>query len=261
MLNSHTTVSEFIFTSVSAMSTRNYSLLSPSPDLEDVKGIHDFRVDIRRMKSVLKSCLTLLDQTWGDNYLNELRWVDEVISPIRNAQVLLDRFDAYSEPLRIRNKEILDSLRKDLVDCQSKLQLELNSLTFQQFLSYQNFEIKESIPTIHSNEPVNRYLKKFNTAAWRSLSKVAVKEGDDQLHKVRIKAKEVKYLAEASLPILGKSLKEQAKIASKVQISLGCLQDSLMMTAVVSSPEILKYEEKEQKQIKNDWHRFVKRNF
>jgi CHAD domain-containing protein len=194
-----------------------------------------------------------------------LRWVDEIISPVRNAQVLLNRFSTYPKNLKTSSLFIAESLQTDLKNAQSLLRSELNSLNFQQFLSYQNFETNESIPTIHSNEPVIGYLKEFNSAAWKSLSKAAMKADDDGLHKVRIKAKKVRYLAEASVPIIGKSLKDQAKIAGKIQTSLGYLQDSFMMSATIefleAAQEILEYERKERKQIKKNWRRFARHNF
>ena len=213
------------------------------------------------MRSVLKSCLTLVDSTWGNNYLDELKWVDEVISPVRNAQVLLNRFNTYPKPLMIENSQLGNDLRHELKNSQEKLALELISPTFQQFLSYQNFETRESIPCLHSTEPVIHYLKEFNRAAWKSLSKAIAKADDDHLHKVRIKAKETKYLAEASIPVIGKTLKDNGKIAGNIQSALGYLQDSLMMTAATTSVEILEYEKKERKQIKSDWRKFVKHNF
>ena len=243
------------------MAKGSFSMLSATPDLQDVKGVHDFRVEIRRMRSVLRSCLPLLDPTWGKNYLDELRWVDEVISPVRNAQVLLDRFSSYPESIKIRNDQLSELLREDLKKCQLQLQLDLTLPTFRQFFSYQHFGTQESIPCLHSNELVINYLERFNATAWRTLSKAAVKADEDHLHEVRIKAKKVKYLAEASIPVIGNSLKSHAKIAAKIQTALGYWQDSKMMSASANSFEILEYEKKQRKQIKKDWGKFVKRNF
>ena len=254
-------MSEFIFDSASTMTKDNFSMLSPTPDLQDVKGVHDFRVEIRRMRSVLGSCLSLLDPTWGKNYLDELRWVDEVISPVRNVQALLDRFSSYPDSIKIRNDQLSELLRKDLKKCQMQLQLDLTLPAFQQFLSFLNFETQESIPCSHSNELVINYLERFNATAWETLLKAAVKADEDHLHEVRIKAKKVKYLAEASIPVIGKSLRNHVKIASNIQSTLGYLQDSKMMTASADSVEILEYEKKQRKKIKNDWKKFVKRNF
>jgi CHAD domain-containing protein len=203
----------------------------------------------------------LFDPTWGKNYLDELRWVDEVISPVRNAQVLLDRFSGYSDAIKNRNDQFSKVLQEDLKKCQTQLQRDLTLPIFRQFLSNQNFETQDSLHCIHSNELVINYLKHFNATAWETLTKAAVKADEDQLHMVRIKAKKVKYLAEASIPVIGNSLKKHAKIASKMQRNLGYLQDSIMMTAVSNSPEVLEYEKKQRKQIKNDWRKFVKRNF
>jgi CHAD domain-containing protein len=187
--------------------------------------------------------------------------VDEVISPVRNVQALLDRFSSYPDSIKIRNDQLSELLRKDLKKCQMQLQLDLTLPAFQQFLSFLNFETQESIPCSHSNELVINYLERFNATAWETLLKAAVKADEDHLHEVRIKAKKVKYLAEASIPVIGKSLRNHVKIASNIQSTLGYLQDSKMMTASADSVEILEYEKKQRKKIKNDWKKFVKRNF
>jgi CHAD domain-containing protein len=62
----------------------------------------------------------------------------------------------------------------------------------------------------------------------RHVRRVGPDPTDEQLHQVRIRAKHLRYAAEAAEPVIGKPARNSAKAAEKVQILLGSHQDSVV---------------------------------
>ena len=135
----------------------------------------------------------------------------------------------------------------------------LNSQQFTAFLATIDPADSESIPIPKADEPIYKYLKEFNKEQWKSMTRKIRNLKEHQFHQIRIKSKKVRYLAEASIPILGNRLEKHAVLANQIQILLGELQDSTMMTQIATSPYLLEIERREVERIEITWEQLARK--
>ena len=259
MLSPESTVSEFLFTSVTSMAKREKEILPRLVDPTDRDAIHDFRVEIRKLRSVLGSCSSLFEKEWIGNLRSQLKAMDEIISPVRDAQVLIDRFNDYPESIVSSNFALRVRLEKMLGEAEATFKNHLNSQQFTSFFEMIDFAESSSIPILMSDELIYKHLKKFNKEQWKSLTRKILDSKNHQLHQIRIKAKKVRYLAEASIPVLGNRIEKQAILANQIQNLLGELQDSTMMTQIATSPYLLEIERREVERIEITWEQLARK--
>ena len=261
MLTRHSTVGEFINSTLTSMSKRELELWPQLEDSREHDVVHDFRVEIRRLRSFLGSCSTLVDPEWLIHYRQRLKWVDGMISPLRNVQVLLNRFHKYPTPLLEHNSGVEATLEMTLREREAQFQLDMQRREFLDWVECLQIENLQNIPTITPNGEVYDFLKAFNKEQWKSLSKSARNSNSDRLHKVRIKAKKVRYLAEVSIPVLGPKIEKQEQDSSQIQQLLGELQDSRMMIDLVKRGEIFEFEKIQSTRIVREWKVLAKEIF
>jgi len=70
-------------------------LIRSSPDPE---AVHDFRVAVRRTRSVLRTTRALYEEEWLASLRDELRWLAGELAPARDLDVLLERLLKESDP-------------------------------------------------------------------------------------------------------------------------------------------------------------------
>ena len=261
MLNRKSTVGEFLFSTVSNMAKRELEIVPRLSDPSDRAAVHDFRVEIRRLRSILGSCETLLETEWFNNFRSQLKAIDEVISPVRNAQVLFDRFNNYPDVIVNNNEALYVSLQTMVSEAEATFTTKSQTPEFKEFLRVIKPADSGAIAVLDPDESIYKFLKSKNKEQWKSLRRAALKAHPNELHRVRIKAKKVRYLGEASIPILGSRIQGRAQTAQRIQTLLGELQDSTMMSELVTSADILEYEKEQVKQIRSEWSELVRRNF
>ena len=259
MLSPESTVGEFLFTTVNTIAKREEEIWPRLIDPSDRDAIHDCRVEIRKLRAVLGGCTSLIEKEWIRNLRSQLKAADEIISPLRNAHVLTDRFNGYPESIVNSNFALCVRLEKMLSEAEATFQNKLNSQQFTAFLAIIDLTKGGSIPALNPDELVFKHLKKFNKQQWNSLTRKILNTKKHQLHQSRIKAKKVRYLAEASIPILGERIEKQARLANQIQTLLGDLQDSTMMTQIATSPYLLEIERREVERIEITWEQLARK--
>ena len=255
MPSSQSTVNEFIFATVTNMANREAALLPRLADPDDASAVHDFRVEIRKLRSILGSCSPLIKSNWLKRFRSQLKEIDTQISPLRDAHVIFNRFNGYPDSVTSNNYALYVALESRLNQAQIAFQAHVHSTEFNTFLTNIDLANPKEIHTKKSEELVYAYLEKFNRDQWRSLKTKVRNSKTLELHKVRIKAKKVRYLAEASIPVLGQKMEKRAHIANQIQTLLGELQDSKMMIEIASTSDILKLEKHELERIGKSWER------
>ena len=259
MLSPESTVAEFLLVTVTKMANREKEILPRLDDPSDRDAIHDFRVEIRKLRSVLGSCSSLIETEWLSNFRSQLKTMDEIISPVRDAHVLLDRFNSYPESIVSSNYALCVRLETMASEAEANFKNNLNSQQFTAFLATIDLADSESIPIPKADEPIYKYLKEFNKEQWKSMTRKIRNSKEHQFHQIRIKSKKVRYLAEASIPILGNRLEKHAVLANQIQILLGELQDSTMMTQIATSPYLLEIERREVERIEITWEQLARK--
>ena len=73
------------------------------------------RVAVRRMRAMLKAARSMLDRTWADDLRAELGWLGRALGPVRDADVLIERFRGHSADFDDISREAVETLIEALV--------------------------------------------------------------------------------------------------------------------------------------------------
>lgn len=202
-------------------------------------SVHQMRVTIRRLRSVLATYRPLLDTEWSEPLRAELKWLAALLGDVRDAEVLrrrLRRWAAEHGP----GPTGVDALRAALAERQAqgraRLLPELDGDRYRELIAGLADGLRWS-----EADPRKKALRKRLRRSWRRLvvAADAVGETDDteerrrRLHEVRKKAKRVRYTAESLGGVFGKDVERLAKAAKSVQSTLGDLNDATVMIMTI----------------------------
>ncbi len=192
------------------------------------EDVHQARVATRRLRSDLSTFGAVLDPVWLRHTRGDLKWLGSALGDLRDADVLADeladaplalsqRLTAQRAAAGRRLAEALASARYlDLVD-----RLHAGS---------------ERIPLAMGAEPeaqrpAGDVLPSLVSARWRAVHKQVRRAGHHptaaQLHRIRIKTKQLRYASEAAIPVVGQPARRMASAAEHVQTVLGQHHDAV----------------------------------
>jgi len=206
-------------------------------DLPD--AVHQLRLVVRRFRSALRSFSACFDGAATEQLRDELRWIGDVLGRPRDLEVLQEQL---SELLMDQPRQLVRGRMGTWMGARLRAQ---HRAAHQDVLvamaSDRYFALVDALEACTTDPPwserpdrkASTTLPKVLHREWRRVEK-AVKEADsaDQrdraelLHRVRKKAKRVRYAAEALKPVLGAEARDTAATAKKVQRSLGAHHDA-----------------------------------
>ena len=191
----------------------------------DPEDLHKFRVATRRIRSLLRSTRGQLDvRGEGERLRAELKWLASLLGDVRDRDVLIDYLVGELDSLdgaplgallQVVDEE-RDQARRDLV-------LALDSTRFA--------ELRASLghpPGLREGETLRGAAKREYKRLRKAVDALDEDAIDEDLHKVRIRVKRVRYAAEAA--DVGGSLVARAK---ELQDTLGEHQDAVVAEASV----------------------------
>ena len=198
----------------------------PDPAAEDV---HQARVAARRLRSNLKAFRRLLDPVWVDHVRSDLKLLGSALGELRDADVLADN-------LREAPPQLLRELANERASAARHLEIVLGS--DQYFNLLDRLHVATRTPPFalgdgdHGEEAAaRRVLPALVGRRWRAVRRQVRKSGPDptdrDLHRIRIKAKQLRYAAEAAAPVVGKPAVRTASAAETVQTILGHHHDAV----------------------------------
>ncbi|NUR70218.1 MAG: CHAD domain-containing protein [Hamadaea sp.] len=190
--------------------------LSPDGDTP----VHDARVAVRRLRSVVRTFTRTLDEAWSRRVRANLKWLADLLGAARDAEVLRarlratgDRLDvaAFDEALRARAEAARTDLLAGLDS--ARLPLLVALLREPEFRGRAHRPAKKVLP-----RPVRQQVRRYETA----VADLTRDSPIEQWHRVRILAKRARY----ALDIAGHG--RRAKELAKVQSLLGEHQDAVV---------------------------------
>jgi CHAD domain-containing protein len=196
----------------------------PHPDPHDV---HQARVATRRLRSDLKTLAGTLDAVWVQHVRSDLKWLGSALGDVRDADVLDASLAALPHEL---HAFLLD---QRLARCRS-LASALDSERYLRLL--ERLHAASEHPPIgggSGGESAGRRARdampELVGARWRAVRRQVRKAGrhpsPERLHRIRIKAKQLRYAAEAAVPVAGRPAWRLAEAAEKLQTTLGDYHD------------------------------------
>ena len=202
-------------------------LALPDPAAEDV---HQARVATRRLRSNLKTFRRMLDPVWVKHVRSDLKWLGSALGELRDADVLADN-------LREAPSQLLRELANERASAARHLETVLGS--DQYFNLLDRLHVATRTPPFalalgdgdYGEEAARRVLPALVGRRWRAVRRQVRKSGPDptdrDLHRIRIKAKQLRYAAEAAAPVVGKRATRTASAAETVQTVLGHHHDAV----------------------------------
>jgi CHAD domain-containing protein len=221
------------------------------PGRPSAHDVHQARVATRRLRSNLKTLKAVTDESWTDRIRGELEWLGALLGAVRDSDVLsrslepgerdgidddpgLDelRTTGLAELRRRQEEQRRSAARRLWAALSSDRYLDLLD-DLHGFVHGSATDVAEACP--HASDlwdaPAAPVLPKLVWRQWKALRKRVRKAGknptDGQLHRIRIGAKQLRYAAETSSPVLGKAASRTAKKAEQVQTILGEHHDAV----------------------------------
>lgn len=185
----------------------------------DVESVHKFRIATRRSRALLRPC------TGVDELQSELRWLAGVLGPVRDLDVLLEHVRALVEALgddRPGGEVILAALEAQRSDARAELMAALESDRYRSFSA----RFRDDLALLGETDDgrlvafAHRELRRLQ----RAYAALGPDPSDDELHRVRIKAKRTRYAAE----LVGKRFARLAEAAKRLQDEIGLHQDAVV---------------------------------
>lgn len=217
------------------------SLLSHEPQLRDGiddEAVHRARVATRRLRSDLQTFETLIDPRWLEPTVEELRWLGGCLGEARDADVMLARLEAALDRVPVTQVD-RDALLQPLVNRRQAARRAVREIM--RTSRYAN--LLRSLSEAACTPPLRRsargrpkkVLPGLVKKRWRALRREVGAAGKqppaEELHKIRIRAKRVRYAAEAAAPAFGRPARRFAKRMEDVQELLGRHHDAVVASA------------------------------
>jgi CHAD domain-containing protein len=213
--------------------------------------VHQARVSVRRLRSVLRTFSGLFDPDWAGPMLVELSWYASVLGEIRDLDVLRSGIVkslwlVEDEPLQT---EVVGRLDGRIEEAQERGALERTTKRYTLLV--------DDIATIGSSvafdprakDPALEVLGGQLKRAWRGVRKAtreARKDSNNEnLHEVRIELKRLQCACEVLGLVAGKPAVKVARAAETTQTKLGVVHDEAVATSWLKSLSVAEPDWKE----------------
>ena len=203
---------------------------------DDPESVHQARVATRRLRSDLRTFRDVVDQHWSEPLRDELKWLGERLGDVRDADVLLGRLEARIDALPHADaqgaRDLFDTLRAQRAAARDRLLTAMRSDRYLTLLD-RLVDATDHVPaSTDHDDPDDLELEQFVRRPWKKLRQAVQALDDDppdeDLHRVRIRAKRARYAAEAVAPAVGRDARRFAKRVADVQDTLGEHQDAVV---------------------------------
>ena len=205
-------------------------------------SVHKLRIAARRLRGALKTYRPLLASDSADTVGEELRWLGQVLSKARDAQVMRERLHLLvaSQPPELILGPVARRIDGDLLASfrtGRKEALEaLNSQRYFRLLDALD-DLVQSPPLTRESEThvedlIPRLLQREANRLRRITRKLARADSPEQrdlaLHEIRKMAKRLRYASESAIPVFPSRAKKLALSAKRIQEALGQHQDAVI---------------------------------
>lgn len=249
-------------------------------DTMDPEALHDFRVAVRRLRSDLRSLRPFLDRPRADALRAELAGLDEVVRPVRDGDVMIERLTAAAS--RVPNPidpDIVEALHHALTvgtdGSRRALRSAFEAGTYDVLFSTLSTLRDSGLVRTLADDGFRAALEARNKQLWRRVRRAAEALGpeadDEALHRLRVLVKRSRYLAEASAEALERWARRRARAGARIQSVLGEHQDSVVFSRwLLAQPQptsawtlgvdaLLAAESEDRRRLRRRWHKTWRR--
>jgi CHAD domain-containing protein len=204
----------------------------------DPEGVHQARVGIRRLRSLLRVYSPLLDAARADPLDAELHWLAGQYGAVRDLDVQLVRLAAHRVDLDqvddlVTLRQLVRRLTLQRAEAQAGLAAALDS--DRAVVLYDDIVALALDPPFASTDaarPATAVLPPLAQRDWRRLHReVAALDAeptDEALHKLRVRVKRARYAVEVVMPAVGPPAKGAVRALAALQELLGDHHDAFV---------------------------------
>ncbi|MBF0621543.1 MAG: CHAD domain-containing protein [Magnetococcales bacterium] len=211
---------------------------------ESIRGVHQVRVSYRRMRSAVKNFRRALPRELTDPMAGEMKWFSRELGPARDLDVFLDEV---LEPLSGKlepsagEAKLKELIQKERESAYNRVRSAIGSKRYRRFCHDFEIWVKESGWRKRASgkqkkvmdTPIKKYAAKElerRFVRFVAFGKKRQEMDDDQLHRLRIQGKEIRYACEFFTPIFGaQSIQSFVNKMKGVQSILGTVHDMAVM--------------------------------
>ncbi len=201
----------------------------------NVDAVHDARVAVRRLRSDLRTFEPLFEAGWSCGLRARLRRLSGVLGAARDRDVLLAEVDDYGTSLpeidRLELTEAVAPLRGHRDQAYRDLLTSLGESRYVELLDALVLAARMPRFNARALEPAAHLTAELYAPVWKKLRKRVRNAGalphDLELHRIRIKAKNARYAAEALAPVCGVTAAKLAACLEALQSALGAQHDAV----------------------------------
>jgi CHAD domain-containing protein len=210
-----------------------------------IEGVHQMRVATRRMRAALKAFGPVLPEEATRRLVGEASWLCDMLGEVRDLDVHLEHVDEYRQQLPTQRRETLNAYENHLKKAHRRaracLITALDSRRCAAFLADTRALIAEAeaLAATHSatiEEFARGYVPRRLKTIRREGRKINDKSPDEELHRLRIRIKKLRYQLEILTGPYGEALSRASGDLKRLQSRLGDHQD-----ACVARTELAEY--------------------
>ena len=200
----------------------------------DIEFLHDLRVGVRRTRSILKLAGDVLPANLAERFTPEFKWLGDLTTPVRDLDVYLLELDKMAEGLASADPRDLDPFRSFLVRHRAaerrRLLRGLRSQRFKQLMSDWRTELAKVAADSHGGPAATSLARKRIERVFRNVvrrgKRLAADSPSEQVHGLRKRCKELRYLLEVFRPLFADAqYRPLIKELKALQDTLGDFQD------------------------------------
>ncbi|MEX2659280.1 MAG: CHAD domain-containing protein, partial [Acidimicrobiales bacterium] len=191
------------------------------------------------LRSDLQAFGPILLPVWTTSLREELSWLADALGDVRDADVLLERLErmvpALEDGQHGAGGLLVERLRAQRDDARARLLEVLDAQRYLDLLDRLVDAVQRPALTSQGDRNAAKVLPSLAAEPWHRLRKAVDALGqvptDEDLHKVRIRAKRARYAAELASLSAGKPARSFAKAIAGLQDVLGALHDATVSQA------------------------------
>lgn len=202
---------------------------------DDPEELHDMRVATRRMRAALAVFADVLPPK-AQHLRDELGWIAESLGAVRDLDVQLERVEQWMEEVPEDDRKALGDLGRLLdhqrQDARRRLLATLESTRYERAVADFSSLVRQEpsqLPAAAAAPAVvvvPELLRARHRAVAKAAKRVKHTGAPDDLHKLRIRGKRLRYALEFVAEIYGTHTKKYVRQLVRMQDTLGLIQDA-----------------------------------
>lgn len=214
----------------------------------DSEFLHDFRVSIRRIRSVLTQLKKVFPKDGLRPFVADFGWLGKITSPARDLDVYLLSFDQYKAALPISIRDDLEPMRTYLQQRHDKVHEQLShdlcSKHYQSLIERWQYFLESPLAEQPAEKDATMPIYAIaNRRIWSLYQKI-IRDGEridnrspaQRLHDLRKTGKKLRYMVEIFRSLFAnKQYKEAITILKNLQDNLGVFQDYEMQVHTIKA--------------------------